>query len=128
MTASAIVACSSGSPNSVVASLPGAKKSMIRPIAHGIPRLTPVETVRKTTPDASRGHWGLASARRRRSEAVSGVFSSLLLDDEEGVTAEEDGGGVDIEVEGDGGWEVDIGVEVSDSAGVVDDVDFGILG
>lgn len=101
---------------------------MIRPMAHGIPRLTPVETVRKTTPDASRGHWGLASARRRRSEAVSGVFSSLLLDDEDGVTAEDDGGGVDMDVEGDGGCEVDTGAGVSDSAGVVDEGDFGVWG
>lgn len=44
---------------------------MIRPIAQGIPRLTPVETTKQDTPIVNNGHCGLASDKSLRIEAAS---------------------------------------------------------
>lgn len=75
ITAKAPVACSKGNPNNNVSSEPGAKKSIIRPIAHGIDKLTAVETERKATPAVKSFHSGFASVRSFRTEEASGFAS-----------------------------------------------------
>lgn len=77
-TANAPVAYSTGSPNSKVASDPGAKKSMIRPITQGIPRFTPVDIHKQKTPIVISFHCGLANSNIRMMEATSGVSSFFL--------------------------------------------------
>jgi hypothetical protein len=77
----AIVACSRVIPKRSCSSDPGAKKSMIRPIAHGIPRFTPVDTVKPTMPSVSNFHCGLASARSRANVAASGTVLTAVLSD-----------------------------------------------
>ena len=72
------VAYSSGMPNNNVASDPGAKKSMMRPITHGIPRLTPVEMTKQNTPAVMSFHCGRANSSMRMMEATSGLSSSFL--------------------------------------------------
>ena len=137
--ASVAVAYGNVIPNSKVASDPGVKKSMIRPITHGIVRFTPVEITKHPTPTVMSRHWGFARETSLRMEVTSGEASVLA-----GVLPVSEGSGEVISVtegafageEGDEGVEAGVGVGrgvsgLTDFASVTDElyrIDLEIVG
>jgi hypothetical protein len=85
---------------------------MIRPIAHGIPRLTPVEMTRHPIPTVNNGHCGLASDSNFMMEAGSALASFLAGGF--GVSTADIGGAVSGSA---GCWVGGVGISGFDSIG-----------
>ena len=116
-TASTTVACSTGNPKSSVASEPGEKKSMIRPMTHGMARFTPVERTRHDMPTVRRRHWGFAREMSLMIDAVSGTVCAAAGGEAAGAEVM---GGASIDVDGDGGEEVAVGIGGVGESGLTD--------